>query len=119
MHLGQFKWPQYVAVNVKGADGAALGPQWSAEDGANSGAARNGGAGPICEFAVQVVQIWQVDLPVFANNLSRQVPAADGRTECRVGVEIIANLFGALADTDRQFELVTFGNTEGDAGGIE
>ena len=101
LHLGRFKRPQYVAVNVKGADGAALGPQRRAENGANPGAARNGRAGPICEFAVQVVQIRQMDLPVFANNLSRQVPAANGRTECWVGVEIIANLFGALADTDR------------------
>ena len=86
---------------IRVRNGATLGPQRRADNGADSGAARNGRSGPIGEFAVQVVEIGQMDLPVLANHLSRQVPAADGRTQCRVGVEIGSHLLGALADADR------------------
>ena len=119
VQLGGVERPQDAAVNDQRADRAALGPQRRASHGANSGAAGNGRSRPICERVVEVVEIRQMDLPVFADDRARQVAAADGPTNGRVGKEIATDLLCAFADADRQFELATFGNVEGHADGAE
>ena len=78
-----------------------------------------GGPGQSANSSSRWSRSGKMDLPVFANHRAGQVSAADGRTQRRVGIETGSHLLGALADADRPFVLVAFGDTEGDAGGAE
>ena len=85
----------------------------------NPGAARHRKAGPLRLLVVEMVEIRDIDLPIFTNHRTRQVAAVNLRTFCRVVKEFGADLLRALTNADRQFEFVALGYAERNADGAE